>query len=1186
MIATSHRLPKASATTPVKAVTAALLFLAGGYAATAGAVTPTSIAQAPVTVAQPSRPQILFAVSNSQSMDGTLAGAIMTGAGALGSGLSALQSTSSPTNYTIPSGFTPPLNAGSGGVAPYTVTTGGTEFDNSPSRLNIAKASITSILTTFLQNADFALMDYTGSGLNEYTTWVYYMSPVGQGFTFTNTPGSYRYVANPCYYVSGSTNPALTADCNGFQAFYGSTVYSTKYITISASSDDTNINDVLYVYPGQSDPLCIVYNTGYGGPSPSNPYAAGISAYNTDANSPPYTVFEKYSASFNNCQRTTGPTNAGYVPDTNQVMYAERGFGYYVGTQTGNTGTSLVSMTNLGSAPSASAISTALATFQTYLQPETNSTSTSEIKASETQAPTAGLLIGALNQFKNITANPCNAPQYVVLVTDGLPTMDSSNGATNGSTAGYYWPPLGSTSAAGYNLTATFNTDGSLASTADTALSDAIKAIKNLYAANIKVYVIGLGAGVDPSLNASAAATLKAMAVAGGTGNYFAATSPAALVDDMQSILTTILSATGSSAAVAVNATYIHTGALSYQASFNTSDTDQDWTGNLAAYPINTTTGAVATGASNAQWSAQAQLDAQNYSTGRFIATWDPVTQKGIPFRWTGGTPSSGIATSTLLGQELATNTADPSGSDALSYLRGNRALEIQNGGQYRNRTHVLGDIVDSAPLYVGPPAGSYQTASYYSFESTYSSRPAVLYVGANDGMLHAFNATNGSELFAYVPNGVFANLINLTYTYYNEQHRFFVDGSPQAADVQFSDNSWHTVLVGGLNAGGKSIYALDVTNPSSLSNESNLAAAVLWDFTDANMGLTFSAPAIGDTAAGFAVFFGNGYNSPTQTPYLYALNPQTGAVLAKINLCGAVPTACDTANANGLSSVVLTNTTGAMGNFATLLYAGDLQGNLWRVDISSATPANWSATLLFQARDSTGAVQPITTTPATSLNPLYPRIPGTMVYIGTGQLLGLSDLTTTQTQTVYGIYDSGAGTTVLRSNLRQQIMSLYSGNSALRVITSNTVNIPSVPGWYVDFTLLSGERIVTDPVVDSGAVIVTSNSPSYSLSQCTAGDTAWLNEFNYSTGGKFPTPQFDTNGSGSVNASDVNASGLLLGSVFASSPSITTLSGAGAGTSGTRVKEIGTSSSTIKNVAEKGASQQRTSWWELRGVQ
>src|SRR6185437_12534971 len=263
--------------------------------------------------------------------------------------------------------------------------------------------------------------------------------------------------------------------------------------------------------------------------------------------------------------------------------------------------------------------------------------------------------------------NPCAPAQYIVLVTDGLPTKDLS---------GNNWPPLGSAAAAGYgvtpnavsNPTLTINADGSF-STNDQAVLDTIAQIQAAEAAGIKTYVIGLGAGVDPANNPYAADTLTWMAEAGGTGNYFAANSPTALSADMQVILAKILNAVRSSASATVNTTALNSTSMAFQPSFDTSDVNQDWTGDIKAYPIDAGSGNIETGM--LAWSAQAQLDAQASGNGwsnRIIATWDPAASKAIPFEWSSGTPATGIAISTDLGRALENNTADANGQDALDY--------------------------------------------------------------------------------------------------------------------------------------------------------------------------------------------------------------------------------------------------------------------------------------------------------------------------------------------------------------------------------------------------------------------------------------------------------------------------------------------------------------------------------------
>ncbi|HTW75627.1 MAG TPA: PilC/PilY family type IV pilus protein [Steroidobacteraceae bacterium] len=1060
------------------------------------------ISQTPLTVAIPAHPQIVFALADSQSMDGDLSGAIMTGSGSLGGAVgTSLAASSSPATFTVPSGFTPPLNPGTGGLAPYTVNVSGTLEDNSPSRMNVAKAGITAILNSFMEYADFALMDYQTSNLGEYSTWVYYMSPASGDFTFTANPAGSDYVANPCYNADVTQTDAYSESCAALQTDFGaaSGVITQPYMLIGASSDDPLINDVFYQQSSYQPPVCVD-----GVPDPLDPYTTfGLGEYEAGDVAEFYGVQWGMTGYNFACAPGMLPTNAGYVPFSSQVMQAMRGFGYDATTQSPTTGTLLVPMQSSGNAPTAATVAAALGAFTPYLQPETSDPSTTEIKSVAEQSPIAGLVKGAALYLTNgnpPSSNACAPAQYVVLVTDGLPTEDLS---------GNSWPPLGTAAAVGYGITATFNANGSLSSTNDGALQDAITQIADAEASGVKTYVIGLGAGVNPANNSLAAQTLTAMAVAGGTGNYFAADSPTDLTGDMQVILAQILRAIRSTSSATVNTTGLNSSSMAFQPSFNTSDVDQDWTGDVKAYPINPGTGSVETG--TLDWSAQAQLDSETAGNGwnnRIIATWDPVAGGAIPFEWSGGTPSSGIAVSTVLGQELETNAADPNGQDALDYLRGDSQLSIANGGAYRNRTHILADIVDSAPVYVGPAIGPYQSSSYYAFEQANANREPVLYVGANDGMLHALSAATGRELFAYIPSGVFSNLIQLTNPYYNEDHLFYVDGSPQVGDVQFDNQTWHTLLVGSERGGGNSIFALDVTDPASIANETDLATKVLWDFSDPNMGLGYSTPAIAQTAAGsgtnnlgFTIFFGNGYNSPSQTPYLYALDPRTGTSLpgTPINLCAAVPSACNTSLPNGLSSVSVVNDLGGVGAPATTVYAGDLQGNVWRVNISDPNPLNWVVSLLFQARDPSGTPQPITTTPAISLNPDFPRLPGTMVYVGTGQLLGAPDLSSTQIQTMYGVYDSGSNAgTFTRANLTQQPLtaSVVSGQT-LRFVSGSEIALPSQNGWYVDFDIVNpannaqtdvGERIVSDPRLVGGSLSVISVIPSpYSTTAMTA---------------------------------------------------------------------------------------------------
>src|SRR5215471_8301356 len=1133
-----------------------------------GPVTPTSIAQVPLTVATPAHPQIVIAVGNSESMDGNLSGAIMTGSGSLDPTLALLQNSSSPLNFTVPPGFTPPVVPGAGGVAPYTVTANGVLVDNSPSRLNVAKQGIAAVLNVFMPNADFALLDYVLNGTRVYTTWLYEMSPTTGPFVFSSTitPPPDRWVMNPCYqYDTLGSGTVVWNDCHAIDISNKviGNIAGSQFMQISASSDDPLINDVLYA-GGGIDAVCL----DYGGPNPGNPYTAyTLGQYNAS----PSNISESYLNEVNVCPPTTFPTNAGYVPFTPQTMYIERGFGYN-GGQSATTANTLVPMKSAGANPTPASLSAAIAAFTPYLAPETNSPGTGEIKAAGGQSALPGLLRGALQYYKNAnpaSTNGCAAQRYVILLTDGLPTLDLNGGS---------WPPPGTVSAQQWGMTVAFNADGSLDTGSNTN-------------------VVGLGAGVDQTVNPAAAQVLTAFAIAGGTGSYFAATDPAALTNDLQAVVAKIIATTQSTASTGVNSTGLHNGSVAYLAQFTTSDSFQDWTGNLNAWTIDPLTGQVNTTPGSQVWSAQTQLDAQG-SNARLIVTWDPVAKAATPFRWNPVLAPAGISATTGLGMALSTFPPDTNGQDVLQYIRGSNAQEQRNGGRFRNRTHKLADIVFSAPLYVGAPNGLTQTADYFAFVTAHANRSPVVYVGANDGMLHAFDAATGTERFAYIPNGVFNNLVKLVNPFYNAQHQYFVNGSPRMADVKFaSDGSWHTVLVGTEGAGGSTLFALDVTAPDSLVTEAQVAQAVLWEFSDPDMGLSFSEPEIVSTAAGWMVMVGNGYNSPNQKPVLYGLDPQTGALIAKVDLCAAVPAACNAAVANGLSSVAVVNSYGQVSAAANVAYAGDLQGNLWRVDITDPNPANWIVSVMFQATDPSGAPQPITTVPAVTLNPKFPNLLGTMVYVGTGELLGVPDLSTTQIQTMYGIYDPPTGSTPPtgfagipnRTNLQPQVLANESVNgvSVRTVPTPSTVVLPptagAVRGWYVDLSLSSGERIVADPEIESGGgVVLTTYQPN--TSTCTGGGNAWLMVLNFATGAAFPLPELDVNGDSKIDQGDLPASGnvpvgMLLGPGYASTPTLLPGGGAQGGTNKlTALSNVG-----VKTVLDRGRAKQRISWWEVR---
>ncbi len=657
----------------------------------------------------------------------------------------------------------------------------------------------------------------------------------------------------------------------------------------------------------------------------------------------------------------------------------------------------------------------------------------------------------------------------------------------------------------------------------------------------------------------------------GKPDNYFLVTNAGKLKKQLSETFEEIVRRTSSAAAVAANSSSLIAGSRLFQARFNSGD----WTGELRALSVNPNTGAVeanpTTGAPLELWTAQAQLRGQDFNTGRQILTIKPSTKVGIPFRWPSSIPSDpNVQTGSTALDQLQVAALKGSGNNGdgqarLDYLRGDATNEYPVGKQYRKRAdgtirNVLGDIVNSSPFYVAAPSAGYSFGDYRTFSNSYQNRRPMVYIGANDGMLHGFDANSGQEVFAYVPSAVFNKLSALTELTYKNLHQFYVDASPTAVDVQFSNGSWHTVLVGGLRSGGVGYFALDVTAAGTVNNsgtvtnagslaETNAASVVLWEFTDNDLGLSFSQPSLvrrsdGDSNADnnpWVAVFGNGYNSnnaaktPATTAVLYVVNAQTGALIRKI----------DVGEGKGLSTPSTVDSDGD--DVADFIYAGDLEGNLWRFDIRNPNPNSWTYTKLFVARDASGNPQPITAAPQVTRQPTSATNLNTslMVVFGTGRYLGTTDVLNTDQQTFYGIWDDvdgsacAAGSTTAcftRTNLQAQIYcpgnpvdptcQVLSNNTTVtssgtfsdssgrnfRVTSAICVEYSADPnaklcgnpakaqrrGWYLDLKL-AGERVVGDPLIVGSRVAFTSILPN--ADPCQYGGNSWLNILNAVSG-------------------------------------------------------------------------------------
>ncbi len=503
-----------------------------------------AVPPAAATDAPSNRPQVVIAIGNSESMDGDLTGAIMTGSGQLPADRASLYSSSSPPTYKVPDGFTPPLDAGSNGSAPYTVVRNGGLLDNSASRLNIAKAGIAGVVRSYLDSIDFALAAYKGKDDGAYDSWVYYLPPDAKGFVYTNQPVSgKRYVANPCYqYQAAGAGKAVAANCRAIALNEGKDgpqqLNDSRYMQIGISSDDKDVNDVLYHRAGIP---ALVEN--YGKTQPPTPYPPNFKIEDFNKNKVKLAYDRSVPVGY---AFAVFPTNAGYIPYSPRALFVQRGFGYVVNAAP-DTAATVVPMT----AGDANATQT-LAPFLAALAPETNdpgNSRTGEIKAMAVQSPLAGLIKGAGELFGKGPFGDCPGRELIV-VTDGLPTEDL---------AGRSWPPLGSAAGQGFAIHAGFYgvagdaahgilDEGNnlpsgmvpgqidLASTNDQALVDTIERIQALRQQGIRTFIVGMGAGVDERANPAAYAVLNAMAIAGGTAHEYPANSAKAFDDAVQVI--------------------------------------------------------------------------------------------------------------------------------------------------------------------------------------------------------------------------------------------------------------------------------------------------------------------------------------------------------------------------------------------------------------------------------------------------------------------------------------------------------------------------------------------------------------------------------------------------------------------------------------------------------------------------
>lgn len=537
-------------------------------------------------------------------------------------------------------------------------------------------------------------------------------------------------------------------------------------------------------------------------------------------------------------------------------------------------------------------------------------------------------------------------------------------------------------------------------------------------------------------------------------GEFVTANDPAAFARGLKAALSAIAKRTSSYSNVATNSVSLDTGAQVFNASY----VSGSWIGSVTARAISESgvSSTISWTSSVPAWSGRTIITS-NGTTGQVFPTSAQLTA----LERTGGPVDYPVT-----------------GTENANYIRGDQSLEGPALGELRQRDGLIGDIVGSSPAFV--------------------KETNTLYVGANDGMLHAFNAATGRELFGYIPNIVnWANLKSLSHGDYT--HKFFVDGPIVVSTRSLTTNK--NILVGALGKGGKGLFALDVTNPTAFGT-----ASFKWEraeTTNNNMGLVIGKPILGKVPGGqTAVIFGNGMNSTNERAVLVVLNIETGAVIREIDTGVG-----STSTPNGLSSPV--GVYGQDGKTIAYVYAGDMLGNVWKFDMTAG-----SATKLFTAIGPNGA-QPISGGLAVATHPLTKK---RWVFFGTGRFLTLDDANASNTavHSMYGFVDEGS--TYTRSDLTQRTITVTSATSSgypVRGFQAKAALPTGSKGWYVDLPG-TGERIVQDAQVVSTFLIT--------ASMITAGDacepdgSGYINAVDAFTGTSAGGSYFDLNNDGSTD--------------------------------------------------------------------
>lgn len=638
-----------------------------------------------------------------------------------------------------------------------------------------------------------------------------------------------------------------------------------------------------------------------------------------------------------------------------------------------------------------------------------------------------------------------------------------------------------------------------------------------------------------------------------GHGGYYTANNTQELRSALNASIASIVAKTASGSAVATSSSRLDTETTVYQALFYS----EKWTGRINAYDVdlNSSTNMVEI-ATTPKWS----ISNSSFASPAQRKIFTRLNGVGAVFDY--ATLNAASALSGLTEAQM-------------DWLRGDQSNENSRGGAFRTRKDassetgvdlIMGDIVNSDPVFVGKSMdygldklttndGSVTIGSTYrnfvNLNKTNANFKSMLYVGANDGMLHAFDVSNGHEEFAYVPSTLIPILGDLTDPDY--EHRFYVDGAPFVGHAYIaSRGGWRTILVGTTGYGGVSgstVFALDVTDPGSFS-----ASDVLWEYTSADLGYTAATPVLAPMANGkFGVVVANGYGSSAeQTAKVIILDVEDGSLIKTLDTANGTTATTP----NGMAQTTLIP---GLDRSTSIIYAGDMRGNVWKFNVSSSNASGWDSALksgsnmvpLFSAVASgsfigsdTGSAARTATTVDGKFQPITSAIAvtphesgGYMLVFGTGKYFegidadGVSSGTDydkdLQVQTAYAIQDNSATTTITYANLQERKFEPRSGTdpaNSLRIDT--TAFDSSKKGWFLNLGgtgNVASERVVINPVIRQGRAVFLTTIPS--ADPCGSGGKSRILEIMAATGAAPTTSVFDWNNDGVVDADDSVAS-------------------------------------------------------------